>query len=108
MALKEKYFYRRDENNRPLITECHLVWDKTGAKISSGYAFCSLRDNPNKMIGKKIARQRAWHAFYSQKDSLPVNTEIYWTDESHHLQWDADSFQFKSQFHGRSGIDYLE
>ena len=63
--MKAFYYYTRDSKNRPFATHCFVTDGKTYAR---GTAMCSVSDNPNKKIGKRIAYSRAMHAFYRQVD----------------------------------------
>ena len=67
-----KFRYCRDRDNRPLITVCEYVPYST-TKVM-GIAICSPKDNPNKLVGKRIALQRALHAAYGSvtDSSLPI------------------------------------
>ena len=53
------YYYLRDYKNRPLITVCLL---KQNGDVARGVAICSEKDNPNKSVGRNIARGRAVQA----------------------------------------------
>ncbi len=54
-----RYFYYRDAARRPMITLCRVV---IGLVCSYGWAICSSTDNPNKRIGRALAKERALEA----------------------------------------------
>jgi len=58
--MKERYYYYRDIERRPIITVCLL---KDGKEISRGISVCSYEDAPCKKTGRKIAFTRAAYAF---------------------------------------------
>lgn len=66
----EKYYYIRDEKNRPVITICLM---KDGNKISRGLSVCSEKDSPCKKVGRAIAKARAVYALNSEKNNLEMN-----------------------------------
>ena len=61
-AISFRHSTRQYKNKARRVTVCQLV-EKTGEKtfrvISEGVAECSLRDNYNKELGRKIALGRA-------------------------------------------------
>ena len=77
---REKFFYLRDNENKPLGTICVIeegdsypnpqgpgwIWENV-KHVSMGIAFCSPNDNPIKRVGRGIARQRAWYAYHNQE-----------------------------------------
>lgn len=69
----EKYYYIRDEKNRPVITIC-LMKDRN--KISRGLAVCSEKDSPCKKVGRAIAKARAVYALNSEKDNLEMRRQF--------------------------------
>jgi len=64
--MKERYYYLRDEKNRPMTTIC--LMERNGI-ITKGVALCSEKDIPCKKVGRKIAKERAKHAMLELKDS---------------------------------------
>lgn len=68
--MKEKYFYYRDKNRRPMVTVCEIE-GVTG--VGRGVAICSLKDNPSKKIGRLISKGRANKAL---KDNLTFQLPI--------------------------------
>jgi len=66
--LTVRYLYYRDRGNRPRITVCHI--SNNGEDWGRGMAICSLKDNPCKKTGRKIARDRAFAALRGKE--LPV------------------------------------
>lgn len=67
--MREKYYYLRDIQNKPIITVC-LV--KEGQNIARGLAICSEIDPLCKAKGRAIARNRAIHALRSKINSLRI------------------------------------
>jgi hypothetical protein len=67
---KEKHYYIRDEENKPIITVCLL--GNHGA-INRGIAICSAEDQACKKVGQIIARIRALTAALLKKNSLEIN-----------------------------------
>jgi len=65
----EKYYYIRDEQNRPIITVCLIRVD---FEISRGIAICSDLDQPCKKIGRAIAKTRALYALAKEKNSCEM------------------------------------
>ena len=75
--MKEKYYYIRDEENKPRVTVClmkeeHIMRKNTGT--ARGVSVCSYQDNPCKRVGRKIAKNRAEYALFTEEDSLPILT----------------------------------
>ena len=70
--MKAFYYYNRDNKKRPVITKCFIT---DGVTWSRGVAVCSLKDNPCKKVGKRIAYRRAMHAFFRQK--TVVSEDVY-------------------------------
>lgn len=66
---KEKYYYIRDNQNRPIITVCLL---KRKNQIGRGVTICSVKDQPCKKVGRAIAKTRALFALASEKDNLEM------------------------------------
>ena len=66
-----KYYYLRDEENKPRITIC-AVYDSIAGIFARGVAMCSEKDNPNKRVGRNIALQRAVHALANRTDACPI------------------------------------
>ena len=64
---KEGYYYGRDTENKPRVTVC-ILRNSIG-EIARGVAICSRLDNPNKKIGKAIARGRAEKAMNQEKST---------------------------------------
>jgi len=67
---KEKYYYIRDEQNKPVITVC-LIQNENN--IARGFAICSKKDQPCKKVGRAIAKTRAVFALNSGKSNLEMN-----------------------------------
>ena len=67
-----KYYYDRDNKNRPIITVCLL---QANGDVARGVARCSKQDNPCKKTGRKIARDRAVHAMKTKSDNCAVNNK---------------------------------
>ncbi len=57
--MKELHYYYRDEKNRPMVT-VYLI--EVGGVVAKGIAVCSPKDNPNKKVGRAIARGKALKA----------------------------------------------
>lgn len=55
--MKEIYYYVRDTLKRPVVTVCLMKHDD---RYLRGVSCCSIHDNPEKKIGRKIARVRAF------------------------------------------------
>ena len=73
--MKEKYYYIRDEENKPRVTVCLMKEEEGDVGITSrGVSVCSYQDNPCKRVGRKIARNRANYALLTGEDSLPILT----------------------------------
>ena len=71
---KEIYYYVRDEKNRPMVTVC-LLMDAFG-DVARGVAFCSIRDNPSKRVGRKIAKQRATTSVIYKDNYCPLRIPV--------------------------------
>lgn len=56
--LKFKYYHYRDAMNRPMITMC-VIYNEDNEPLAFGNAICSLHDNPEKKMGRALARDRA-------------------------------------------------
>ena len=58
------FYYLRDAKNRPVVTVCLIRERKDDAPDAfyRGVAVCSLKDQPNKKIGRAIAYERACQA----------------------------------------------
>lgn len=59
--MREIYYYVRNKERKPLVTVC-LLFSPSEDKIYRGVAVCSPKDNPNKAIGRGIAKGRALRA----------------------------------------------
>lgn len=70
MGEKVQYRYFRDEENRPVVTVCDIFINDE--LVSKGIAICSLKDNPCKRKGRRIARQRAIWALKNLSDELKI------------------------------------
>ena len=68
--METKFYYLRDEANRPLVTVC-LATDTKGQHYR-GIAICSPKDNPVKRVGKQIALGRVFRALHRKIESDPV------------------------------------
>lgn len=55
------YYYLRDFENAPIVTVCIV---RQGNYFARGVAICSLKDQPVKKVGRKIARDRALWAIH--------------------------------------------
>jgi len=64
-----KFRYFRDNQNRPIITECAI---ETPIGVGLGLAICSPMDMPCKKVGRNIARQRASFALASKKNTCDI------------------------------------
>jgi hypothetical protein len=69
--MQERFYYYRDDKGRPLVTVCEL-FTLTNELMGTGIAICSPKDEPNKRVGRAIARQRAFHAFKTHTNKLPI------------------------------------
>lgn len=70
--MKEKYYYLRDKERKPLITVCLLY---VSGHIARGVAICSPSDNPEKREGRRIAFKKAEKAFLEKTQTEPVIRE---------------------------------
>ena len=68
-----KFYYFRDEKNRPRITRC-IIRDEFG-NIGIGTAICSKQDNPNKKTGKGISLGRAIKTLKNNSSYSPVSRD---------------------------------
>jgi hypothetical protein len=68
--MKEYYYYIRNRRNAPIVTVC-LIKDLDS--VCRGVAICSLKDNPVKESGRKLAKKRAMKAYHSKRDSFPIH-----------------------------------
>lgn len=57
------YYHYRNKIGRPMITVCVC---KKGSIFSRGISICSVKDMPNKKVGRKIARDRALKALFNK------------------------------------------
>ena len=71
MNEKTYFYYYRDRESKPRITVCLL---KANGAVARGIAICSLKDNPCKKTGRKIALQRATYAMKTMHDNCAVET----------------------------------
>jgi len=60
--MKAYYYYIRDADRKPIITVC-LLFYKDDNIITKGLAFCCYKDVPCKKVGRRIALERALHAY---------------------------------------------
>jgi len=67
---RTKIYYKRDDQNRPLVTVCLL---QANGDIARGIAICSVLDNPCKKTGRKIAKDRATHAMRTRRNTCPIH-----------------------------------
>ena len=93
-----RFYYMRDAHNHPRVTVC-LAKSETG--FAKGLAICSLKDNPEKRIGRMIALHKAQRALKKQRNSAKVIRQEAW-EVLHGANmdtgsWDED-FEFKSWF----------
>ena len=72
MSEQTYFYYYRDRESKPRITVCLL---KANGAVARGIAICSLKDNPCKKTGRKIALQRATHAMKTMHNNCEINTE---------------------------------
>jgi hypothetical protein len=70
--MKERIYYERDEKNRPIVTVCLL---QINGAFARGLAVCSPQDNPDKKVGRKIARQRAGYAVKTRSNNCLMNSQ---------------------------------
>lgn len=96
MEPKSAYYYVRDHEMRPVVTVCLM---KIGTVVSRGMAICSLRDQPCKKTGRRLARNMCLRAFGKKKSGCPVlrdkaNGILYALDD----QFIRD-LDFKSEYH---------
>ncbi len=56
--------------SEPIVTICFIV---SGDNTYRGIAVCSVQDRPNMRRGRGIAFGRAWRAFRSGENSLPLD-----------------------------------
>ena len=68
-VLKYYFWYIRDKDNRPIITVC-LAHDEEANIFSRGIAVCIWKDNPDKKLGRKIAKDRAIKAMGTRCDDV--------------------------------------
>ena len=70
-----KYKILRDRNKRPTVTICEI---RANGYIGKGIAIRSLKDNPVKATGRKLAEGRARKALYRSDSSMPIfRTEAF-------------------------------
>jgi|GEM_PF-3187945 len=62
---KEFFYYLRDINKHPHITVC-LLKNSNGA-VARGMAICSLSEQFDRKVGRKIAKSRAYSAMFDEK-----------------------------------------
>ena len=73
--MKERYYYERDRENKPMITNCLL---KHGKEIARGVSICSYQDVVCKKVGRKIAFTRAIYALTHATSTCKVkDSAIY-------------------------------
>lgn len=77
MSKNIKYYYFRDYDKKPRITVCIGKNEMTG-KFNRGFAFCSLKDNPNKCFGRHLALSRMIDAIAEQKDNNEIKRNELW------------------------------
>ena len=70
----ERFYYLRDELDRPMVTICLVAGPKG---VGKGVAVCSEDDNPVKKIGKRLARDRAIRSYWTS-----INDEILQADNA--------------------------
>ena len=76
MKFRFKYYRDKNTNNGtclglPRITVADL-YDDDGDLRATGYAFCSMKDNPTKKLGHQIAAGRAYKAYLNGKSCGPI------------------------------------
>ena len=71
--MKTRYYYIRDDKNRPITTICLL---KEGKETSRGVSICSDQDVPCKKVGRKIAFERAVYALANQTSVCELKKEV--------------------------------
>ena len=101
MSREVVYYMRESKEKRPVVTVC-LCQDDNG-NVARGVSICSLKDMPNKSIGRAIAVGRAIKALLHQQNTGEIkrwevaqaldNVEI----EKTYLN---DIFAFYSKDHG--------
>ena len=74
--MKELFYYLRDDKNRPIITVCLIAVEE--GTLARGVAICSDKDQPNKKIGRAIARGRAIKALKRKKMGDGINRNEAW------------------------------
>lgn len=74
--LQFKYFHYRDADNRPMATQC-FIYNEEKTLMAVGTALCSLRDNPEKKIGRYLSRDRALLALGDHQDGKEWCTEYF-------------------------------
>jgi hypothetical protein len=70
----ERFYYLRDELDRPMVTICLVAGPKG---VGKGVAVCSVDDNPVKKIGRRLARDRAIRSYWTS-----ANNKKLWTDNA--------------------------
>jgi hypothetical protein len=66
------YYFFRDSMNRPMVTAC-IIAGPNG--IGRGISVCSNGDNPEKKIGKEIAKRRALKAYWEKRNGDRIKCE---------------------------------
>lgn len=76
-VLRKRYIHLRKEDKTPYATLCILFDDQNASKGKAlGVAICGDRENFSRKEGRRIAFKRAFKAWVTQKDQLPIrNTE---------------------------------
>jgi hypothetical protein len=74
--VKEKYYFMRDPDNRPIVTVCLLQQHNC---LGMGIAICSETDNPSKQKGRNISYGRAFGALKKRKSSQPILRGKAWS-----------------------------
>lgn len=77
--MKAYYYYERDYENRPMVTHCLL---NDGGKLSKGVAKCSKMDNPDKLLGRHIAFERAYQAMENNCSQMDKG-KTFWKKLNH-------------------------
>ena len=68
--MEQKFFYHRDKERRPIITECVIT---DGEHRGIGLAICSPLDSVKKSEGRRHAEHRALRAIKKKMCSDPIN-----------------------------------
>lgn len=70
--MKELYYYFRDIQKAPRITICLFYDEKERKVLARGIALCSMKETPNKRVGRALAFDRAVFALDSNTNSEKI------------------------------------